>query len=529
MKRIILSILVTVSLVAMAITNSADRIPEEDYTVHEWGTFTSVSGSDGELIDGLFLEEEKLPGFVHQLQIGLRNGFKFQNVGFPRNDLEGVNIKMETPVIYFYSDKEREVDVNVKFMGGIMDQWYPQAFGKRYEGLKSAGKPLVLNNAVDFRKNYSDSLDWKVKVLSPNSYLSYTNPQNLETPTWVNPRFVDANMLQIGQAREKFIFYRGLARFQQPFKVTAQNRSQITLQNTGDDSIGFAMVYEFTRDRKAKVWWTGSLAGNEQKIVVKKELNVEESIHDKFVKGLITAGLYEKEAKAMLETWRHSYFEKEGLRVFWVVPRKFTDKILPLKLNPAPKNLERVLVGRTEVLTPEFEQQLVRDFTNNSSFIPYWAQQNVGKNYVWNSAVQTTPDRFFKAWQIRVKQLMDVKEYQFNFLKQISGTELPVGEFYIQETSKDSNDYKVLDLFDGSEILSYSGSYRKIHGDVTYHFSSESMKLSNRLSGMNFKDRKAVFKMKNGRLDGECKIYQTNTNEKPVLVKTINFKDGKIL
>ena len=35
-----------------------------DYTLHEWGTFTSISGSDGVLLPGLEREEEALPMFV---------------------------------------------------------------------------------------------------------------------------------------------------------------------------------------------------------------------------------------------------------------------------------------------------------------------------------------------------------------------------------------------------------------------------------------------------------------------------------
>ncbi|MEP7336138.1 MAG: hypothetical protein ABI977_00105, partial [Acidobacteriota bacterium] len=61
------------------------------------------------------------------------------------------------------------------------------------------------------------------------------------------------------------------------------------------------------------------------------------------------------EATAMVKTWRDSWFE-EGLRVFYIVPRKTTDAILPITITPAPTELARVLVGRTEIITPEMEQ-----------------------------------------------------------------------------------------------------------------------------------------------------------------------------
>ena len=38
------------------------------------------------------------------------------------------------------------------------------------------------------------------------------------------------------------------------------------------------------------------------------------------------------------------------------VPRKMTDTVLPITITPTPTELSRVLVGRTEVITPEMEQ-----------------------------------------------------------------------------------------------------------------------------------------------------------------------------
>ena len=72
------------------------------YTLHEWGTFTSISGSDGQLLAGLEREEERLPPFVHSLE-GMQNHgpFGYRSKGFyMMRPLKNVTIKMETPVIY---------------------------------------------------------------------------------------------------------------------------------------------------------------------------------------------------------------------------------------------------------------------------------------------------------------------------------------------------------------------------------------------------------------------------------------------
>jgi hypothetical protein len=73
--------------------------------------------------------------------------------------------------------------------------------------------------------------------------------------------------------------------------------------------------------------------------------------------ALVAGGLYYKEADAMIKTWRNSWFEP-GLRVFYVLPRSTTDEVLPMQIDPQPDELVRVLVGRTEVITPEMEKSV---------------------------------------------------------------------------------------------------------------------------------------------------------------------------
>jgi hypothetical protein len=61
----------------------------------------------------------------------------------------------------------------------------------------------------------------------------------------------------------------------------------------------------------------------------------------------------------MIETWKDSWFE-EGVRVFYILPRMATDKVLPLRVQPQPKETVRVLVGRSEVITPQMETDVRR-------------------------------------------------------------------------------------------------------------------------------------------------------------------------
>jgi len=70
---------------------------------------------------------------------------------------------------------------------------------------------------------------------------------------------------------------------------------------------------------------------------------------------LVGQGLYQDEARAMVETWRSSWFE-EGSRLLYIVPPAFVNNVLPLSITPAPAQTVRVFVGRLEIVTPATEK-----------------------------------------------------------------------------------------------------------------------------------------------------------------------------
>jgi len=98
-----------------------------------------------------------------------------------------------------------------------------------------------------------------------------------------------------------------------------------------------------------------SLAGPDQPRPLEA---VQEELSTRMAEALVSAGLYLREATAMVKTWKDSWFEEDGVRVLYVLPRAWTDQTLPLRLSPAPQASVRVMVGRAEVVTPAFQQQL---------------------------------------------------------------------------------------------------------------------------------------------------------------------------
>src|SRR6266498_205522 len=94
----------------------------ENLVVHEWGTFTSIAGKDGVALEWRPLNgSTDLPKFVHTIQEGAGG---LRNLG--KGDLNAT-VRMETPVLYFYSANEMNVDVRVDFPKGRITEWYPQA------------------------------------------------------------------------------------------------------------------------------------------------------------------------------------------------------------------------------------------------------------------------------------------------------------------------------------------------------------------------------------------------------------------
>src|SRR5438067_2482449 len=168
-------------LAALKSAVSAWAASNQGYVVHEWGTFTSVQGADGVPVAWNSLETKKLPKFVYDWSKpgldrrpagGLDRGLKSRFLTLQR---------METPVIYFYSDTERTIDVTVRFPQGLITEWYPQAhdigpsafppnkLATALDGLvqKTGARPRFTIASLFGRKGVADSrIHWKsIRVL----------------------------------------------------------------------------------------------------------------------------------------------------------------------------------------------------------------------------------------------------------------------------------------------------------------------------------------------------------------------------
>jgi len=94
--------------------------------------------------------------------------------------------------------------------------------------------------------------------------------------------------------------------------------------------------------------------------------------------GLVADGLNPDEADALLNTWDASYFRSHGQRLFFLVPRAWTDYVLPLKTS-LDADIARVMIGRLELISPKQRAALKRiGVAKNPSAA--WYQEWVAKN-----------------------------------------------------------------------------------------------------------------------------------------------------
>lgn len=368
----------SVGLVASAIVLIASTSKRQsDYIAHEWGTFTSVQGADGILLNWRPLETSHLPSFVYD----------WDNPGLNRSLLslsKGVMTslqRMETPVIYFYAKEAQQVDVSVQFPQGYITEWYPQAeqIGPAWKevpkfvsqldaGIQKVGvNPeysfsalLQQHVAKDSRVVWTD-----VNILPTDQHpkVAALIPFDKSGSHYFAARDTDAAFVRINSLSptnrapeyDKFLFYRGVGSFATPLRVTMASDNRLSLTNTGAEALADLFVVRL-RNGKGQFTHISKLGPNaEQPVELGKDHSQDQvlpELEKKMITALTQQGLYPREATAMVETWKDSWFAEDGTRVLYLLSRGWTDRTLPIQLSPQPQELARVMVGRAELIPP---------------------------------------------------------------------------------------------------------------------------------------------------------------------------------
>lgn len=292
-----------------------------DLRTHEWGTFTSVAREDGTAVEWApLLGPGDLPCFVTRAD----HVYKAAARGL---------VRMETPVLYFYSQQPATLSVHVDFPKGVITEWYP-----------NPAPNTLPNNGT----SVGTGMDWKQVQVTPGKDLEY--PLTQGASHYYAARNTDAAPLRIGGQQEKMIFYRGLGYFEPPLQARYESETRLEVRNAGKEPIPLVIAFE---NHHGRIGFRIAENVTEPVTMDAPELTQDvAAIRKTFFTSLTRLGLYPKEANAMLDTWADSWFN-EGARVFYIVPRALVDSLLPLTIVPAPQEIERVFVGRLEILSPQ--------------------------------------------------------------------------------------------------------------------------------------------------------------------------------
>lgn len=370
----------------------------EGLRVHEWGTFTSLQDEEGNSIGGLNVDDEPVPAFVHRIASDLvydgravsarrRKGVSFAH---PQ-----VTMRLETPVVYFHLDDIHldgdrgvpiPVDVRVSFRGGWLSEYYPDAEvvapGVRSVEHAGTSRPLF----GDLTPETVGSLSWSRLQVGVD-----TAGPPTDAHVWLAPRRVEAAGVRAsGGESERYLFYRGVANREAPIRVVRDETLDVLRLVPGNTTVSEVGPLVFTnlwlvdiREDGSTAYrglprWTGSEEGSG--IVTPASFDETDyragnlkALRVDMHAALVADGLHADEATAMLETWELSYFQSSGLRLFFLVPRAWTDQVLPLEVSSSlpvdsremPRSLEadrivRVMMGRIELVSPRQRQQLRR-------------------------------------------------------------------------------------------------------------------------------------------------------------------------
>jgi len=390
-------VVVAVSVLSPLLFASPGKDPSSGLVVHEWGTFTVLQDEQGKPIGGINTDDEPLPDFVHNLNWAV-NGpssplppvyFK----GVPRNHPD-VLTRLETPVIYFYPPGGREmtVDVEVKFPAGWLTQYYPNAevTADGHKGEQFKVGPLTYKSA--------GTLSWRGLKIGGTQDGPAT-----DVPAWLAPRRVPgaASVRTTANEAERYLFYRGVGRMDAPLSVVrTADGTQLQVHSQVGNSIqlrpGMKMGPLWLVDARGdgtsayRTIESMDLSQGPDKGLATTAASFAESeyraenlgaLRKALLAALTHDGLFADEAEGLLNTWEASYFRRPGLRMFFMVPRAWTDRHLPLHVSE-PAHIERVMVGRIELVTPG-HRGLLRRIAAGPASHPNWvleAREQLGPN-----------------------------------------------------------------------------------------------------------------------------------------------------
>lgn len=377
--------------------------------VHEWGTFTSLQDEAGQAIGGINTDDEPVPQFVHQLWGSLlltptELPPSFFSKGAPACHPD-VTIRLETPVLYFHLPQGQSalhgVTVTAQFRGGWLTEFSPDAHAV-------APGAIIRGAFGHLGVGTTSTLTWDKLEVGGN----WRGPPTVEH-VWTSPRSVQADPVRIATGEsERFLFYRGVGHIDAPIAVAQDAVAAELVFRRGPSTIAGRSAPELKSLWLVDIQDDGKLAfralapitlnGTDEPLArVSSRFAPEdyseanrETLKELLRESLVAEGLFHDEAQALLDTWELSYFKSGGMRVFFMVPREWTDAYLPISIS-VPAQITRVMVGRIELVTPaqrsylqQISQLSEQDITADSARLQSSYDDQVSTKRPWDDVAR---------------------------------------------------------------------------------------------------------------------------------------------
>jgi hypothetical protein len=297
--------------------------------VHEWGVFQVSEDSDFANA-ALRAEWDDLPGFAY--------GY-IKGRAVPQH--WGAFEIRDKPIIFFHAQEPIAIRLKVDFPGGMPGVWFPATERPAVDGFEKQPKT-------------GDSLEWNLGVKEcPKRWTpKHASVPDVPDKHWVSrlrqvksdeifARF-SPNPLDV--EREKFIFYDGMFPQRRWLKIGVdKNRVSLTSQVKHP-------VFDITAvDRRGDAIRVARVAKLDAGETI-RELQFNDAGAKDFsaeaaatlVKELVAAGLFDDEAKSLVDTWKARMFETPGLNLFYRLPQSEYDAAMPITATPNPDSMIRV-------------------------------------------------------------------------------------------------------------------------------------------------------------------------------------------
>src|SRR5262245_21692669 len=196
------------TIIAATLVVSSPRVlaSGNQFVAHEWGTFTSISASSGVTVEWTSYQGgSELPRFVY--------GSKIRSTG---------TVRMETPVIYFYSPRELTCKVKVSFPLGQITEYYPMVSQPDMRRAQWDEVELLPGRAVNLPLEKD-----------ANHYYEARATESVPLRVWTK---------KMTDEYEKFLFYRGVGTFAMPISIRV-DVNQLAMRSASPE-IGEVILFE---------------------------------------------------------------------------------------------------------------------------------------------------------------------------------------------------------------------------------------------------------------------------------------------